>query len=158
MDLQILEYKNIVLLSENNMLLFQELKLRRWRWWTAWQWIYTFSWWDVSFPTTFSRCQSTTVRKKDSKCRLLIDTKRHFMSLFCSFPSTNPQQLGTKSSWRTRPFLQTTWVNLQTSHMLTLKHRFTVKSFLCCWNVFLFILTYYDMLHFEPSSNNGCVI
>lgn len=72
--------------------------------------------------------ENTTRRKTDVK----KDSKWQFVSLFCSFPSTNQRQLATKSSWKTKPFLQTTWVNL---HMFEQTHKtVSIKPFLYCWN------------------------
>lgn len=96
--------------------------------------------------------ENTTRRKTDVK----KDSKWQFLSLFCSFPSTNQRQLATKSSWKTKPFLQTTWVNL---HMFEQTHKTPsfyeilplLLEFLSHKSSFYFLVVM--LLHFDSSSD-----
>lgn len=96
--------------------------------------------------------ENTTRRKTDVK----KDSKWQFVSLFCSFPSTNQRQLATKSSWKTKPFLQTTWVNL---HMFEQTHKTPsfyeilplLLEFLSHKSSFYFLVVM--LLHFDSSSD-----
>lgn len=96
--------------------------------------------------------ENTTRRKTDVK----KDSKWQFVSLFCSFPSTNQRQLATKSSWKTKPFLQTTWVNLQMFEQRLKTPSFyktlpLLLEFLSHKSSFYFLVVM--LLHFDSSSD-----
>lgn len=96
--------------------------------------------------------ENTTRRKTDVK----KDSKWQFLSLFCSFPSTNQRQLATKSSWKTKPFLQTTWVNLQMFEQTHKTPSFyeilpLLLEFLSHKSSFYFLVVM--LLHFDSSSD-----
>lgn len=114
---------NVVLFS------LQELKLRRWHWWTAWQLIYTSWWWETN--------TSVSIQKKKTQLEEKQTLKKTQNDSFCLYSAafllqtngSSPQNPPGRQSLSFRP-RELTYTCLNRH----IKHPVSMKSFLYCWN------------------------
>lgn len=130
----------------------QELKLRRWHWWTAWQLIYTSWWWETNTSVSIQR-KKTQLEEKQTLKKTQNDSLCLYSAAFLlQTNSSSPQNPPGRQSLSFRPReLTYTCLNRHIKHPVSMKSFFLLLEFLSHKSSFYFLVV--ALLHFDSSSD-----